>query len=167
MTKTPVFNTSRDIHPFDTGKSGPIKLAGIEIESQYGFKAHSDGDVVIHAIVDALLGIIACPQKRDIGSIFPDTDPALKDADSKIFLEAACALAANFDVDITHINIQIACKSPKLSAHYEAMAQNLSAIMKLPVNAINVQAMSNNGCGEEGRGEAVSALASVSALKPA
>ena len=167
MTRIPVSNSANDIHPFDPVKPGPVILGGIEIECDQGIKAHSDGDVVLHAIVDAILGILALPDKRDIGSLFPDNDPQWENADSKIFLKAVMDLAEEHSTDITHINVQIACKKPRLSEHYETMVQNIAAITGMPSKNINIQAMSNNGSGPEGRGEAISALATVNALRPA
>ena len=167
MSKIPVSNTAHDIHPFDPAKTGPVILGGIEIEYDQGLKAHSDGDVALHAIVDAILGILALPGKRDIGSLFPDNDPEWKNAESKLFIKAVMDLTKEHNIDITHINVQIACKKPRLAEHYETMVHSIADITGLPSRNINVQAMSNNNCGPEGRGEAISATATVNALRPA
>lgn len=160
-----LFNVARDIHPFDETKPGPIKLAGISVESEYGLNAHSDGDVVLHAIIDAILGILAIPEKRDIGSLFPDNAPEWKDADSQVLMKEILTLAQENKLTLKHMNVQIACHRPRLSEHYEDMVQSLSKITALPKTSINIQSMSNNGCGEEGQGKAISALACISAVK--
>lgn len=165
MAQIPVTVTSHDIHPFDGALTGPIVLGGIEIPCEKKLKAHSDGDVVLHAIVDAVLGILAIPHKRDIGSLFPDNDPKWKDADSVIFVKEAFKLVKEQGTEIKHLNIQVACKTPRLSEYYEDMVEKISDICALPAKVINVQAMSNNGCDDAGQGKAISVLASVTALK--
>ncbi|MFH0710278.1 MAG: bifunctional 2-C-methyl-D-erythritol 4-phosphate cytidylyltransferase/2-C-methyl-D-erythritol 2,4-cyclodiphosphate synthase [Pseudomonadota bacterium] len=146
-----------DVHGFEEGK--PMVLAGVEIESPFGFLAHSDGDVAIHALIDALLGA-AC--LGDIGMLFPDTDNSYKNADSKELL-AQCVLKLHqFGFVILHADITIIAQTPKISSYKEQMRRTLSALLHLPLSRLNIKATTTEHLGFIGRKEGVGVLATTS-----
>ena len=142
-----------DIHRLQAG--GKFVLAGVVVAEGFSPIAHSDGDVVIHAIVDALLGAAGL---GDIGKHFPDSDPAHKNAASSAFLENAMKLLARQNWKVVNCDITILAERPRLSPFSEQMTSSLRDILKAPVN---IKAGTNEGCGEIGRGEAVAAHAVV------
>jgi 2-C-methyl-D-erythritol 4-phosphate cytidylyltransferase / 2-C-methyl-D-erythritol 2,4-cyclodiphosphate synthase len=146
-----------DVHGFEEGK--PMVLGGVEIESPFGFRAHSDGDVAIHALIDALLGA-AC--LGDIGMLFPDTDAAYKDIDSKELLKACVQKLHNFGFVISHADITIIAQTPKLSPYKEQMRRTLASIMLIPVSRLNVKATTTEHLGFIGRKEGVGVMATAS-----
>ena len=141
-----------DIHRLQTG--GQLVLGGEVVAEGISAVAHSDGDVVIHAIVDAILGALAL---GDIGEHFPDTDPAYKNAPSSLFLETM-ALVREKNFRIVNCDVTIQAERPKLKAFKPKMAALLGDILKC---VVNIKAGTNEGCGEIGRGEAVAAHAVV------
>jgi len=146
-----------DVHGFEEGK--PMMLAGVEIQSPFGFLAHSDGDVAIHALIDALLGA-AC--LGDIGMLFPDTDNTYKNADSKELL-AQCVLKLHqFGFVILHADITIIAQTPKISLYKEQMRRTLSALLHLPLARLNIKATTTEHLGFIGRKEGVGVLATAS-----
>ncbi len=146
-----------DVHAFETGK--PMVLGGVSIESDFGFKAHSDGDVAIHALIDALLGAAGL---GDIGMLFPDTDAAYKNADSKALLATTCLRLEQFGYGIHNVDITIMAETPRLSAYKHAMRQTLGAILKLPLGRVNIKATTTEKLGFIGRKEGVGVMASAS-----
>ena len=134
-----------DVHAFAPGRK--LILGGVDIPHHQGLDGHSDADVLAHAISDALLGAV---RGGDIGKLFPDTDPAYKDADSLKLL----AEVARFDVDSV-----IAAQAPKLSPYREAMRENLAAAMGVPVENVGVKATTTEHLGHEGREEGITAYA--------
>ena len=142
-----------DIHRLQSG--GELVLGGVVVADGISPIAHSDGDVVIHAIVDAMLGALAL---GDIGEHFPDTDPAYKNAASSLFLEKAMKLLRERNFRILNCDVTIQAERPKLKPFNAKMAAFLGAILKCPVN---IKAGTNEGCGEIGRGEAIAAHAVV------
>jgi len=146
-----------DVHAFEEGK--PMVLGGVEIDSPFGFLAHSDGDVAIHALIDALLGA-AC--LGDIGMLFPDTDTAYKNADSKELL-AQCVLKLHqFGFVILHADITIIAQTPKVSPYKEQMRRALSALLHLPLSRLNIKATTTEHLGFIGRKEGVGVIATAS-----
>lgn len=146
-----------DVHPFLEGK--PMVLGGISIESPVGFKAHSDGDVAIHALIDALLGA-AC--LGDIGMLFPDTDSAYENIDSKELLRRCVLKLHQFGFIIAHADITIIAQTPKISPYKEQMRRVLSALLHLPVTRVNVKATTTEYLGFVGRSEGVAVMATAS-----
>ncbi len=142
-----------DIHRLQAG--GVLMLGGVKVAENISPIAHSDGDVVIHALVDAILG--AC-SKGDIGEHFPDSDPKWKGANSLRFLEAAMVIAHENDWAIANADITVLLEKPKLKPHKKAMVALLGKVLDSPVN---LKAGTNEGLGEIGRGEAVAAHAVV------
>ena len=142
-----------DIHRIQPG--GRMLLGGVVVAEDRSFIAHSDGDVVIHAVVDAILGALGA---GDIGRHFPDTDPKWKGAHSREFLEAAVAMARESGLAVVNMDVTVLAESPKLSRHIPAMVANLRGIVG---GQVNVKAGTNEGCDAVGRGECIVATAVV------
>lgn len=145
-----------DFHKLVTGK--PLWLGGINIPSGKGCLAHSDGDVLIHAICDALLGAAGL---RDIGYHFPDNDDKYKGIDSKILLRESVEMVANKGFTIINIDSTICLEEPKLSAYIEEMRTCLADICAIERDLVSVKATTTEKMGFAGRGEGVAAIASV------
>ena len=142
-----------DIHRLQPG--GQLMMGGVAVAQGISALAHSDGDVVIHAIVDAMLGAAAM---GDIGEHFPDTDPAWHGAPSEVFLEKTVAMLKEKNLAVTNCDVTIMAERPKLKSFKSQMTSHLVDILKCPVN---IKAGTNEGCGEIGHGEAVAAHAVV------
>lgn len=145
-----------DVHKFAKGKD--LWLGGIKIEHHSGLEGHSDADVLIHAICDALLGAAAL---GDIGKHFPDTDMKFKGIDSKILLQEVVKIIEKENYTIENIDSTIALQSPKIAAHIQHMRTTLAEVMNIPVKNISVKATTTEKLGFEGREEGVSAYAVV------
>lgn len=145
-----------DIHRLEAGR--PLILGGITIPHSKGFVAHSDGDALCHAIADAMLGALAL---GDIGSHFPDTNPAYKGADSIVLLQHVHRLVQDRGWRVVNIDSNIVAQAPKLRPHIDAMRERLAAALDLPVDAVSVKARTNELVGPEGREEAISTQAVV------
>ncbi|MBR1794038.1 MAG: 2-C-methyl-D-erythritol 2,4-cyclodiphosphate synthase [Bacteroidales bacterium] len=141
----------------------PMWLGGVRIPSEYGFVAHSDGDVAIHALCDALLGALAL---GDIGHLFPDTSPEWKGIDSKILLEKVVALIASKGWRVGNADITIALQRPKLAPHILTMRSVLAEVMGIPVDAVSVKATTTERLGFVGRGEGCEVWASALLVRP-
>ena len=146
-----------DVHPFEEGKA--MVLGGVEIESPFGFKAHSDGDVAIHALIDALLGA-AC--LGDIGMLFPDTDETYKNIDSKLLLERCVKKLHNFGFVILHADITIIAQAPKIAPYKEPMRRSIASLLDIPTARVNVKATTTEHLGFIGRKEGVGVIATAS-----
>ncbi|MDD2699344.1 MAG: bifunctional 2-C-methyl-D-erythritol 4-phosphate cytidylyltransferase/2-C-methyl-D-erythritol 2,4-cyclodiphosphate synthase [Arcobacteraceae bacterium] len=142
--------TGIDIHPFENGKK--MFLGGVEIESSFGFKAHSDGDVLIHSLIDALLG--ACGA-GDIGEFFPDTDPKYKGVDSKILLQEIVKFVKNVGFSIVNVDVSILAQVPKINPYKVQIKKSLSILLGLPSYKINIKATTGEELGFVGRSEGV------------
>jgi len=148
-----------DIHPFEEGKE--MKLCGIHIDVPFGFKAHSDGDVAIHALIDALLGAAGM---GDIGEIFPDTDEAYAGADSLLLLQEVVRRIREFGFDIINIDMTILAQTPRLLPYKNAMRNKMAQILGLRPNRVNIKATTTEKLGFIGREEGVTVQA-VASLK--
>ena len=137
-----------DVHALAEGL--PMHLGGIQIPSQTGFVAHSDGDVAIHALCDALLGALAL---GDIGHLFPDTDERWKGVDSKELLAAVLALPAFSGWEVVNADITIALQAPRLAPHIESMRRTLAGVMGIGADRVSVKATTTERLGFVGRGE--------------
>lgn len=143
-----------DVHAFAEGRR--LILGGVDIPHERGLLGHSDADVLAHAIADALL---SAARIGDIGKLFPDTDPAFKDADSlKLLAEAARAVREGGWL-ITDVDTTIACQAPKLSPYRDQMRANLAQALGLDVDQMGVKATTTEHLGFEGREEGISAYA--------
>lgn len=145
-----------DVHELAEGEE--FWLGGILVPHTKGAFGHSDADVLIHAICDALLGSMAL---GDIGSHFPDTDPKYKGIDSKILLKEVVALLRSKDVEIGNIDATIALQKPKIKPHILDMRTCLAEVMDIPLEDISIKATTTEWMGFEGREEGVSAYCSV------
>lgn len=143
-----------DVHAFAEGRR--FVLGGVEIPHHKGLLGHSDADVLAHAISDALLGAV---RGGDIGRLFPDTDPAYKDADSLKLLSAVAAFVRERGFEIVDVDSVVACQVPKLSPYRDQMRANLARAMGLEVDAVGVKATTTEWLGYEGREEGVTAYA--------
>jgi len=145
-----------DAHRFAPGR--PLVLGGVRIPFEFGLAAHSDGDVLIHALCDALLGAAAL---GDIGRHFPDSDPAFKGADSRRLLREVLAKLTVAGHRPHNLDLTVIAERPKVSPHVEQMRANLAADLGLPVDRINIKGTTTEAMGFTGRREGIAALAVV------
>jgi len=145
-----------DVHTFGPGEH--VVLGGVRIAYSKGVVAHSDGDVVIHALCDALLGALG---EGDIGRHFPDTDPRYRGADSRVFLREVAARMHAAGLALVNADITVLAEAPRIAAHRESMAANLAADLGVQPRLVNIKATTTERLGFIGRGEGLAALASV------
>jgi 2-C-methyl-D-erythritol 2,4-cyclodiphosphate synthase len=145
-----------DIHRLVPGRR--LVLGGIEIAHDRGLLGHSDADVVIHAIADAILGALALP---NIGEMFPDTAAWTKDLDSKKILARVVEKLEKGGYAIANVDAVIIAEAPKLSPHLDAMRHSLAEILKIQPIAVGLKATTNDGLGSIGRGEGIATMATV------
>jgi 2-C-methyl-D-erythritol 2,4-cyclodiphosphate synthase len=145
-----------DVHRFNEGDH--IILGGVSIPYERGLEAHSDGDVVLHALADAILGAAAL---GDIGKHFPDTDPAFKGADSRVLLRHVYKVVEDLGYKLINADITIIAQAPKMLPHVPAMRANIAADLKVEVDCINVKATTTEKLGFEGRKEGIAVQAVV------
>lgn len=143
-----------DVHKLTDNR--PLILGGVEIEYEKGLLGHSDADVLVHAIMDALLGAAAL---GDIGKHFPDTDPKYKGISSIFLLECVARLLKEKGYSIENIDSIVAAQRPKLSPHIEKMTENIANALEIEKSRVSVKATTTEGLGFEGRGEGISAYA--------
>jgi len=145
-----------DVHRFNEGDH--IILGGVTIPYEKGLEAHSDGDVVLHALADAILGAAAL---GDIGKHFPDTDPAFKGADSRVLLRHVYQVVEDKGYKLINADITIIAQAPKMLPYVPAMRANIAADLKVDVDFINVKATTTEKLGFEGRKEGIAVQAVV------
>ncbi|MEY4195528.1 MAG: hypothetical protein RLZZ226_1896 [Pseudomonadota bacterium] len=143
-----------DAHRFQDG--GQLVLGGVNIDYPRSLLAHSDGDVALHALCDALLGAIG---KGDIGRHFPDNDQQYRGVDSRILLREVHALIVREGFRVGNVDLTIVAQKPRLAPYMEAMRATIAADLQVNAEQINVKATTTEGMGFEGRGEGISALA--------
>lgn len=148
--------SGHDTHRLEAGR--PLILAGVRIEHSKGLAGHSDADVVLHAVTDALFGAAGL---GDIGELFPDTDPRWHNADSAIFLTTALNRVQALGWQIANVDVTIFAQEPKLGPHKPAMKANLARLLTLPPESVNIKAKTGEGVGHIGRGEAIGCHAVV------
>lgn len=151
-----------DVHAF--GGEGPITLGGVKIDYVQGLIAHSDGDVVLHAVSDALLGALAL---GDIGHHFPDTDAAFKGIDSRILLRKVVEAMVERDYVLGNLDVTIMAQSPKMAPHILAMREVLAADLKCTLEQVNVKATTTEKLGFVGRKEGIAVEAVALLVKAA
>ena len=155
-------NDSTDIrigHGFDVHAFGPgdhLVLGGVRVPNAHGVLAHSDGDVVIHALCDAMLGALAL---GDIGRHFPPSDPQWKGADSRVFLRHCDALLREHGWKLGNADVTVVCERPKVGPHADAMRALLARDLGVDVDAVSVKATTTETLGFTGRGEGIAAHA--------
>jgi 2-C-methyl-D-erythritol 4-phosphate cytidylyltransferase/2-C-methyl-D-erythritol 2,4-cyclodiphosphate synthase len=145
-----------DVHAFGAGDH--VILGGVRISHSKGVVAHSDGDVIIHALCDAVLGAMG---DGDIGQHFPDSDPRYRGADSRVFLRAVAARMQAAGLKLINADVTVLAEAPRIAAHRAAMAANLSTDLGASAQLINIKATTTERLGFIGRGEGLAALASV------
>ena len=139
-----------DVHRF--GEGDVITLGGLQIPHDRGLVAHSDGDVVLHALTDAILGAAAL---GDIGRHFPDTDPQFKGADSRVLLRDALALVHARGWKVGNVDITIAAQAPKLAPHIENMRERVASDLQVDLDQVNIKATTTEKLGFVGRKEGI------------
>jgi 2-C-methyl-D-erythritol 4-phosphate cytidylyltransferase/2-C-methyl-D-erythritol 2,4-cyclodiphosphate synthase len=145
-----------DVHTFGDGDH--VVLGGVRIAHDRGVIAHSDGDVVIHALCDAVLGALG---KGDIGRHFPDTDPRYRGADSRLFLRTVAAMMREAGYRLVNADVTVLAEAPRIAAHRDAMAANLAEDLDAAPELINIKATTTERMGFVGRGEGLAAQAAV------
>ncbi|OEY67815.1 2-C-methyl-D-erythritol 2,4-cyclodiphosphate synthase [Marinobacter sp. X15-166B] len=149
-----------DVHAF--GEGDQVILGGVAIPHSRGLKAHSDGDVLLHALADALLGAVAL---GDIGHLFPDTSDEWAGADSRVLLREVVARVNGAGYDVVNVDAVIMAQSPKMAPHVAAMRTNIAADLAIPVTSVSVKATTTEKLGFTGRNEGIACQA-VCLLKP-
>ena len=145
-----------DIHSLKEGRT--LYLGGVDIPYSKGLLGHSDGDCLIHAIADALLGALG---EKDIGLLFPDTDPAYKEIRSTRLLEAVISRIVEKKMVICNVDTVIICQEPRLADQVLRMKEVLCPILQIRPDALGIKPRTNEGLGDIGRGEAIAAMATV------
>ena len=145
-----------DIHRLEEGRK--LFLGGIEIDFPKGLRGHSDGDCLIHAIIDALLGALG---KEDIGHHFPDTDTRYKDVRSTVLLEKVMSLMSEKSMEVVNVDTVIIAENPKLAPHVSRMKEILAPILKVGKDSLGIKAKTNEGLGALGNQEAIASWAQV------
>lgn len=151
-----------DVHRFGPGDS--VHLGGISIPHNQGLSGHSDADVALHALTDAILGAVGA---GDIGHHFPPSDPRWKGADSAIFLAEAARKVRDRDGQIGHVDLTIICERPKVGPHRDAMRARIAQILAVDVGSVSVKATTTERLGFTGRGEGIAAQAVATVWLPA
>ena len=146
-----------DVHKLAEGL--PMVLCGLSILSDKGFVAHSDGDVAIHALCDALLGAMAA---RDIGHLFPDSSPEFAGIDSRILLSRVMELVCKEGWEVNNADITIALQAPKIAPYIQKMRESLASVMRIETERVSVKATTTERLGFVGRGEGCEVWAVVS-----
>jgi 2-C-methyl-D-erythritol 2,4-cyclodiphosphate synthase len=143
-----------DSHRFSAGR--PLRLAGVTVPHTHGLAGHSDGDVALHAVVDALLGAAAL---GDIGTHFPDDDPQWKGADSARFVKKILETLQQGGFSVQQVDVTIIAERPKLAEKIEAMRAATAKALGVDLSAVSIKAKTNEGMGWVGRGEGIAAIA--------
>ena len=145
-----------DVHRFNDGDH--IILGGVKIDYEQGLEAHSDGDVVLHALCDALLGAAAL---GDIGKHFPDTDPEFKGADSRVLLRHVYRIVQDLGYRLVNADMTIIAQAPKMAPHIASMCRHIADDLNVAIDCINVKATTTEKLGFEGRKEGIAVQAIV------
>jgi len=145
-----------DVHRFGPGDH--VMLCGVAIPHTSGLLGHSDADVGLHALTDAIFGALA---RGDIGTHFPPSDPRWKDAESHVFLSHAADLAARMGFGVAHADLTLICERPRIGPHSDAMRDRLAALLRIDRTRVSVKATTTERLGFAGRGEGIAALATV------
>ena len=149
-----------DVHAFGPGDA--VMLCGLRIPHDRGLVGHSDADVGMHAVTDAIYGALA---QGDIGQHFPPSDPQWKGAPSKVFLQHAVGLAGEMGFTITHVDCTLICETPKIGPHAPAMRSEMAALMGLETARVSVKATTSERLGFTGRGEGIACIATATLVK--
>ncbi|NMA80593.1 MAG: 2-C-methyl-D-erythritol 2,4-cyclodiphosphate synthase [Jeotgalicoccus halophilus] len=145
-----------DVHAFEASR--PLILGGLEIPHDFGLKGHSDADVLLHTITDAILGALAL---GDIGKFFPDTDDKFKDADSSLLLAEVVEMMQQKGYEIGNIDAVVIAERPKLRGYIDQMRGNVAALLKTDISNVNIKATTSEKLGFTGREEGIASEAVV------
>jgi 2-C-methyl-D-erythritol 2,4-cyclodiphosphate synthase len=145
-----------DVHAF--GEKRPLKLGGVEVEHEQGLSGHSDADVLLHAIIDALLGAAGL---GDIGQHFPPDDPSFRGADSLALLRQVVGLLRTVGYSVENVDATVVAERPRLQPYIPSMRQRIAVTLGIPETSVSVKATSPEGLGALGRGEGIAALATA------
>ncbi len=157
----PVTGWGYDTHKYGPGR--PLILGGVSITGGPKVQAHSDGDVLLHALIDAILG---CLCRGDIGHHFPDTDTKYANISSQILLAEVLELAREDKLVLTHVDLTLVCQVPKLAPWSEKIRKKVAAALEIPVQFVNIKATTEEGLGFTGREEGIKSMACVTGLRP-
>jgi 2-C-methyl-D-erythritol 2,4-cyclodiphosphate synthase len=149
-----------DVHRLVAGR--PLRLGGIELDHARGLEGHSDGDCVLHAVCDALLGAIG---DGDMGSHFPSRDPRWRGAESRVFVEAVARQLATAGFKLGNLDVTVIAQEPTLAPHLDAMRSAIAELLGAPREAVSIKAKSADHLGAIGRGEGIAALATALLVK--
>lgn len=145
-----------DVHSFEEGKQ--MVIGGVKIDSSFGFRAHSDGDVALHSLIDALLGAIGA---GDIGEWFPDNDESYKNADSKQLLKSVVSFLQKVGFVVGNVDISIIAQMPKITPYKRAIQESIATLLGVPLRFVNIKATTTEHLGFVGRGEGVCVMTSA------
>jgi 2-C-methyl-D-erythritol 2,4-cyclodiphosphate synthase len=148
-----------DVHPFVIGRD--LVLGGKKIEHRFGLAGHSDADVIVHAVIDALLGAAGM---GDIGQLFPDTDSRYKNISSIVLLKEVKNKLNSRGIEIINIDLVVICQDPKISPHADEMKKNIAGALNVDTSRIGIKGKTTEGLGFTGRGEGI-ACSSVALLR--
>jgi 2-C-methyl-D-erythritol 2,4-cyclodiphosphate synthase len=153
---TPRVGQGFDVHRLVAGRA--LRLGGVELEHTRGLEGHSDGDCVLHAVCDALLGAIGA---GDMGHHFPSRDPRWRGVESRVFVEEVSRLVSAGGYRLSNLDVTVIAQEPVLAPHLEAMRAAIASLLGVGAGAVSVKAKSVDHLGALGRGEGIAALASV------
>ena len=151
-----------DFHRLIQDSHRSLILGGATIESEFALEGHSDADIILHALADAILGALAGP---DIGELFPDTDPALKNMDSARIIEKAMFFVTDRGFSISNVDVTIIGERPKIRPHKEKIRRSLSRLLAIDIERIGIKATTTEKMGFTGRGEGLGCLATALLVK--
>ena len=143
-----------DSHRFQPGI--PLRLGGVTIPHSHGLAGHSDGDAILHALTDALLGAAAL---GNIGTFFPDSDPRWKGANSATFLGAAVEALGSQRLKVGNVDVTVITEQPKIAPHVDAMSAAIASMLGIPIQRVSIKGKTNEGMGWIGRGEGLACVA--------
>ena len=149
-----------DVHAFGPGDH--VTLCGVKVPHSHGLMGHSDADVGMHSVTDAIYGALA---RGDIGQHFPPSDPQWKGAESHIFLTHAVDLARELGFDISNVDCTLICEFPKIGPHAAAMRNRMALIMGLEEDRVSVKATTSERLGFTGRGEGIACIATTALVR--
>lgn len=158
---TPRIGNGFDVHALVVGRR--LVLGGVSVPFDRGLEGHSDADVLLHAICDAILGAIG---EGDIGRHFPDTDAAYKDADSRVLLRRVWQRASGAGYALGNVDVTVIAQAPRLESYIPQMVANIAADLDATTAEVNVKATTTEHLGFAGRGEGIAAIATVLLFKP-
>lgn len=151
-----------DVHAY--GGNRPLMLGGVDIGGEYLIRAHSDGDVLLHALMDAILG---CFAGGDIGCLFPDNDPAFENIASSVMLDHVLSLAAEAKVSLVHVDLTVVAQAPRLAPHADSIRRNVARMLNIPLDHVAFKATTEEKLGFTGELRGIKAIALVTALRKA